>query len=588
MRDEGEGRNFMRRLQIRVVSVLLSLLAACVICLPPVHAQTSKGILVGVVRDTTGAVVPNAEVTVINQETNETRKTTTDEQGAYRVDAINPGTYEVNVNAPGFNAFRSRGNIVNPSIVSTANVELAVGRAESVVEVTAETNAINIDNGHLSGTITPHELQTVPIFTLNPAELVGTLAGAQNMNPSLALGGSGGNGSVKISVNGSRPRANNFMIDSMDVNDVSLGGEAFQPNMPDFFSNATALLNSSSAEFGRAGGAVINQVTQSGTNRFHGSVHEIYTGSGLDAEDGQTRQIVAPPGVDPRSLKGRYNQHQFGFTIGGPIIRNKLFAFGGSTWVRYYGNQQVPTVELPDAQGYAQLTAIGSAGNAPATQLQAYLNNGSYLSPANFSRVAAANSYAISSRPGCVGGCTITTSRFQRLPTPLSNPDTQWLYRVDWLPRERDTINFRYLHDRTSFAPYFGLNPTTLPGFDSEQHGPSELGGGTWTHVFTPNLLNEFRVSEIRINFQFGPTAQTIANPAAKLPTILFGGTNIPTATNGLGVSQNMPQGRGEELYQFQDTVGWTRGRHTLRMGAEIGRLLETDLIAQNALGTLT
>ena len=119
----------MRRFQIQVYAVLFSLLAL-VLCLPPAHAQTSKGILVGVVRDTTGAIVPGAEVTIINQETGETRTTTTGDDGSYRVDAISPGTYEVNVTAQGFNAFRSRGNIVNPSIVSTANVELAVGRAE--------------------------------------------------------------------------------------------------------------------------------------------------------------------------------------------------------------------------------------------------------------------------------------------------------------------------------------------------------------------------------------------------------------------------------------------------------------------------
>jgi hypothetical protein len=585
----------MRRFQIQVYAALFSLLAL-VLCLPPAHAQTSKGILVGMVRDTTGAVVPGAQVTIINQETGETRTTTSGDDGAYRVDAISPGTYEVNATAAGFTAFRSRGNIVNPSIVNTANVTLQVGHAETVVDVTADTNVINIDNGHLSGTITPREIQTVPIFTMNPAELVGTLPGVQNMNPALNLGGAGGNGLVKISVNGSRPRANNFMIDSMDVNDVGLGGEAFQPILPDFFQNATALLNSSSAEFGRAGGAVINQVTQSGTNRFHGTVHEIYTGSGIDAKDGQIRQVVAAPGVDPRSLKGRYNQHQFGFTIGGPIIKNKLFAFGGSTWVRYYGNtfgsSAPPTVELPNAQGYAQLTAIANAGNAPATQLQAYLNNGSYLNPANFGFVGAGNSYAVSARPGCPSGCAITTSRFQRLPTHLNQPETQWMYRVDWLPRERDTINFRYLHDRNSTAPYFSLNPTTLPGFDAQAYGPSELGGGTWTHIFTPNLVNEFRVSEIRINFQFGPTSDTLANPAAKLPSITFGGTGIPQANNAsnpLGVSQNMPQGRGEELYQFQDSVGWTRGRHTWRMGAEVGRLLETDLISQpTGLGALT
>jgi hypothetical protein len=542
-------------------------------------AQTSKGILVGVVRDTSGAVVPFAKVIVTNQNTGEKREDTSAADGTYRVDAINPGTYEVDVTANGFKQFQSKGNIVNPSVVTTANATLDVGGENTVVEVQANSNGINIQNAQLSGTISQAELKTLPIFTLNPAELVATLPGTQNVY-SLNLGGAGGNGSIKISVNGARPRSNNFMLDGMDINDVSLGGEAFQPVMPDFFQNATALLNSSGAEFGRSGGAVINQITNSGSNQFHGSVHEIYTGSGLDALDAQTRR-VKPLAAGSANPKARYNQHQFGFTAGGPIIKDKLFAFGGGTWIRYYGNTQASPVELPNAAGYAQLSAIGGP---LVTQLQGYLNNGSYLNAANFNVIQANTSaISISPRSGCPNGCTISTGRFQRRATALNAPETQWMYRIDFIPHASDTFNFRYLHDRGLTDPYFALNPTTLPGFDAAAGGPSELGGGTWTHIFTPNLLNEFRASETRINFQFYPKADTLANPAARLPSINFTDVNIPV----LGVSQNMPQGRGEQLYQFQDTVGWTRGKHSLRIGADVSRLLETDYVAQTYIGAL-
>ncbi|MDE1176767.1 MAG: carboxypeptidase regulatory-like domain-containing protein [Edaphobacter sp.] len=542
-------------------------------------AQTSKGILVGVVRDASGAVVPFAKVTVINENTGEKREETSAADGTYRVDAINPGTYEVDVTANGFKQFQLKGNVVNPSVATTANATLDVGGENTVVEVQADSNGVNTQNAQLSGTISAAELKTLPIFTLNPAELVNSLPGAQNVS-SLNLGGAGGNGSVQISINGARPRSNNFMLDGMDTNDVSIGGEAFQPVMPDFFSNATALLNSSSAEFGRSGGAVINQVTNSGTNAFHGSAYEIYTGSALDSLDGQTRR-VKPLAADDPNPKARYNQHQIGFTVGGPIIKDKLFAFGGGTWIRYYGNTQADPVELPDAAGYAQLSAIGGP---LATQLQGYLNNGSYLNTANYRVISPnASSIAISPRSGCSTGCSVSTAVFQRNATAYLNPETQWMYRIDFIPRANDTFNFRYLHDRSLTAPYFGLNPTSLPGFDAAAGGPSELGGGTWTHIFSPNLVNEFRASETRINFQFYPTAETLANPAAKLPDINFSDANIPV----LGISQNMPQGRGEELYQFQDTVGWTRGKHTLRMGADISRLLETDYVAQTYIGTL-
>lgn len=566
--------------QIAKHLVLGMLVLFCAISAKDTFAQTSKGTLVGIVRDRTGAVVALAEVEAVNQETGERRKELTGTDGSYRIDAINPGTYTVDVTSTGFQKFELKGNVVNPSVVTTANVVLDAGGDTVTVEVQANSNSINIQNAQLSGTVSSAELKTLPIFSLNPAELTTSFPGAINVS-SLNTGGAGGNGLVKISINGARPRSNNFMLDGMDINDVSIGGQAFQTILPDFFSSSTALLNSSSAEFGRSGGAVINMITNSGTNKFHGTVHEIYTGSGLDALDGQTRRVKPLP-AGSLNPKSRYNQHQFGFTIGGPIIREKLFAFGGATWVRYYGNTQPGTVELPDANGYATLNAIGGP---LVTQLQGYLNNGSYLNTANF-RVIAANTsqVAVSSRSGCNGGCNISMSRFQRNATALKAPETQWMYRIDYIPGQRDTFNFRYLHDRSLTDPYFSLNPTTLPGFDAAAGGPSELGGGTWTHIFTGNLVNEFRASETRINFQFYPRSETLANPTAKLPSIAFGGTNMPT----LGVSQNMPQGRGEELYQFQDTVGWTIGRNTLRMGADVSRLLETDLIAQTYLGALS
>jgi hypothetical protein len=158
------------------------------------------------------------------------------------------------------------------------------------------------------------------------------------------------------------------------------------------------------------------------------------------------------------------------------------------------------------------------------------------------------------------------------------------MYRIDYIPVSSDTFTFRYLHDRESYTPDLGLNTSGLPGFDGQVGGPTELGQGTWTHVFTPKLLNEFRTSEVRLNSQFAPTPQTLANPLSKNYNVTLSGSNLPE----LGISQNIPQGRLQELYQFQDTVSWIKGRQSLRAGADVGRDHETDLIAQNALGQLT
>jgi outer membrane receptor protein involved in Fe transport len=561
---------------------------------PHVFAQTSKGILAGVVRDSTGAVLPNATVTLTNQDTHETRTVTTTSTGAYRAEAINPGKYQLRFTNPSFSAVEVNNISVLPSVVTTYDAVLSVGQTESSVTVEAASNAINTENGQLSGTISKQEITQVPIFSLNPADLSSTLPGVTRQYSTVQnLGGSGGNGLVKLTVNGARPRANNFMIDGQDVNDVGLGGEALQPILPDFFSSVTTLLNDSSAEFGRAGGAVINQVTQHGTNRFHGSVHEIYTGSGLDAIDGQSRRAKPIP-AGGHVPKARYDTHQYGFTFGGPILKDKLFAFGGGTFQRFYGTTQPSSpVEFPDAAGFNTLKNLSAAGNAQASLYLNYLNNGSYLNSSLFTPISPlVESLPVSSIPGCSGGCNITTGTFLRNAVPQLNPDSQWMYRVDFTPGSRDTFTVRYIHDRSSLSPYFPLNPTTLPGFDSQNFGISEIGGGTWTHVFTPNLLNEFRASETRINAQFAGTPDTVQNPLSKLYNITFSGTGLAGSGNGspqaFGVSQNMPQGRIEELYQFQDTVGYTHGRQSFRIGADVGRLLETDLVAQVALGALT
>ena len=579
----GSEQPTMRRTRIwaSVVMVLLVLLS---LGSPKLAAQSSKGILAGVVRDSTGASVPNASVVITNQATGETRSVATSATGAYRVDAINPGPYEIKVTTAGFAPIDVKGIQVTPSVVTTYDASLSIGKSTEMVTVEANGNAINTENATLSANIDSQELQKVPIFTLNPAELTATLPGVTQQYVSVQnLGGAGGNGLIKLTANGARPRANNFLIDSQDANDVGLGGEAIQPSAPDFFQSVSVLLNDSSAEFGRGGGATINQITKAGTNTFHGSVYEIYVGSGLDAIDGGSRRSKAllQPGQSASGLKARYDQHEFGFTVGGPVIHDKLFAFGGADYTRFYGTSLAPSVVLPDAVGYATLQAIANAGNTQAAALFPYLNNGSYLNASAFTPGGTFQQVKVTPRPGCAAPCFIETGVFTRKPTAQQGPASQWTYRVDYSPRQADTFGVHYLHTYSFGTPYYSLNGSTLPGFDAAAGGPAEIGGGTWVHVFTPKLLNEFRVSELRLSSQFYPLPATLANPAAHLYNITFAGTSIPQ----LGVSQNMPQGRNEELYQFQDTVGWTHGKQSFRIGTDVGRLLETDLVAQNALG---
>lgn len=553
------------------VSLLFGMTSVPVL-VPTLSAQTSKGMLSGTVRDASGAVIANATITVTNEQTSETRTTLSNNQGDYRIDAINIGSYSIHVEARDFQTLDVKALKVNPSVVTSYDPTLKVGSAVATVEVEASSNNINTDNAQLSGTIDNSQLRTVPVFTLNPVELATTVPGVQLVDTKIDAGFSNG---VNIQVNGARPRANNFLIDGADINDVSIGGQAIQVQIPEITASETVLTNAYSAEYGGAGGAVVNMITRSGSNQLHGSAWELYSGSGLNSLDGQQR-------LAKNYNKNRYNQHQFGFSLGGPVLRDKLFFFGSAQWSRYYGKGQPGKIALPTQAGYSTLQSITTDNSK---LLQQLLGNGTYLS--TFTQASGdpgTGSVNPADCPDPSVGCSVPFAYFYRPAPAQKSPDTQWIYRVDYLPRAADTFSFRYFHDRQSVSPDFGLNPYQFPGFDTLQGGPSEIGSGTWTHIFTPNLLNEFRATETRLSFMFDLTPEAKANPLSQLPTITIPGISglVP-----LGAVSGDPQGRSEDLYQLQDTLSWTKGRHTLRVGFDLGKQIEIEIVPFNRYGTL-
>ena len=560
---------------------LLTLGCFLMVALVTASAQTSQGILVGVVRDQTGAVVPTVTVTITGTEDGIVHSAKTENDGAYRMEALRPESYTLTVRQPGFSAFTAKNVIVTPSAVITYDVNLVVGGSAETVSVVANSVALDTENGQLTGIINSTDIQKLPTFSLSPFELATTVPGAQ------IVANSGFSNGQEVQINGARPRANNFLVDGQEINDVSIGGQAFQPIIPDSFSNVSVLTSAASAEFGRAGGGVVNSITKSGTNVFHGEGYERYDGSGLDALGGLERGT----GI----TKTRSDQHIYGFTAGGPVFKDKLFVFGGLALDRFYGKLTPSLLEFPDANGYALLQSIAAAAPTSSTPvvatqvalLDSYLNSGitsgTYLTAYNSVSGHATINTNVGPQPGCPStGCVITENFFQRHAPPASEPNTQWEYKIDYTPWSKDSFSARYIHGRSSSDPDFLNSPGALIGFDTLQGGPSELGQGTWTHTFTANLLNEFRVSETRVSFAFAPTPQTLANPLNSLTTIDV--TGVPA----LGPNQNFPQGRREDLYQFQDTVGWTKGRHSMRIGFDIGRQLENDTVSQNAIGTLS
>jgi outer membrane receptor protein involved in Fe transport len=562
----------MRFKNLAVTFLTLVVLAGAAI------AQTSKGILAGVVRDATGAAIAEASVTVINQDTNETRIIKSGGTGSYRADAISPGTYTIRVELAGFDRFEAKNIAVLASVVTSFDPTLQVGSISQTVEVQANSAQLNTENGSLSGTISTVEMTKLPIFSLNPIELATTLPGVQMVSNSAFSNGQ------SIQVSGARPRANNFLINGQEINDLTIGGQAVQPEIPSMYQDTVVYTHNPPAEYGRASGGVVNLIGRTGTNQFHGQAWELYSGSGLNAIQGPNRGTDAP--------KTRFNQHQFGFTVGGPIWKNKLFAFGGAQWSRLYGKETPPFITYPDANGIALLKQIAGGSGITATNAQlllTYLDNGAYLNTYTSGNTPATGNSLGAACPTSNPNCQLTTNSFARPAPAQENPDTQWTYRIDFSPRAKDTFFGFYLHDRSSLTPDLFANPFAQPGFDTFQGGPSELGQIGWTHIFTANLLNEFRVAETRINFLFAPTPETLANPLYSAPTLSFNNATDPSQITDVGFNAaSFPQGRIQETYQFQDTVSWTHGRHTIRVGGDIGRQLADILVPQNNQGTLT
>ncbi len=259
----------------------LLFLAACITSLiltPSLRAQTSNGSIVGTIVDKTGGAVVKATVSATSQDFGTIMGSAiTDGSGGYRIDALVPGKYTVSVKASGFSEMKFPNVDVRGSYTTTVNAQLEVGTVSATIVVEASAGQeLQTQSGDLSKAFSEPEINNLPYSNLNPISLVLTQAGVTG--PAPVAGGNTNNSNfglrtngTQFVVNGTRPRANNFLIDGQDNNDNSIAGQAFQPDNGAAYGEVTILTNSYSAEFGRGGGSVTNVISKGGSNDFHGS-----------------------------------------------------------------------------------------------------------------------------------------------------------------------------------------------------------------------------------------------------------------------------------------------------------------------------
>ncbi len=555
---------------------ILSVLIVCLVCLTATFAQTSKGFLVGTVADPNGAVIPSANITITNTATGTVRTTVSQSNGSYRFDAIDPGTYNLDVSAAGFTNTKSDNIVVASAQTAEVDLQLAVVGASATVNVVGSDSTVQLQttNGTRVDTLEQRQITQLPVAGLNPANLVFTLPGVADVGQTNVGGFVQG---TEFSVNGLRARANNQLIDGLDNNDNSITGQAYQPGVRDGYSEVAILQSDYSAEYGRAGGAITNVVTRSGTNNFHGSAYDIIQNSFLDS---------LTPGQRDRGLTKvpQFAENTFGGSLGGPLVlprfgqggpttfggRNKLFFFGTFQADLYRNNAEAIGI-VPTAAGFNALQTLFPAGSSP--------NLDYYLGIVGNVR-GTTNTFNVPIRDTTTGA-VINNIEFGTVSQIAAQPVNTYDYitRVDYTPDDRNSFSIRYLANKQN---YMNQYPTVFQGYEVDVPSFTQNIYTSYTRVFSPRLTNEFRFGYGFFKANFLPRDSAVGQSGA---TAAFSGAGLGNGITSVGLSSGFPQGRKFNNYQFQDTATYTISRHTFRIGADLNLQRGTQAVPFNSRG---
>jgi len=524
----------------------------------PGLAQTSRGTVAGTVMDSAGAVISGAKVELTNRQTGVVRSTITNSAGIYRFDAVDLGLYDIKISMSGFKDFVSTAIGVEANRTATIDATLEVGGGEIVVEVNAATDELLIKDAPIrGGNISANTVATLPVSGLQPISLARTLPGVIQALGSSTFGNGGQN--TQFSVNGQRPRGNNYLLDGTENNDISVGGNAQGFNITDAVQEVSVQTSNFGVEFGRAGGGVFNVITKAGTNEYHGTAHWMYLSQRFNSQSNTAKLNGTPKSV--------FNQNIYGFTLGGPIIKNKTFVFGALQNNSFRSTANF-TFTLPTADAVTRLRALFPSN----PRLDLYLSAIGDLRGANNPiNIALGLDPATNVDRGSV--------TFASTSIPLAQPsdELQWMSRIDHNLSEAHRVSFRYIYSSSSTSP----SSVFFPGYIQDFKGRSQNFQISDTYTFNPTWTNEFRFSYGRIGFDF-PISDRSVDLARTLPLISIPNISAP------GIATNIPQFRYANNWLFQETQSKIAGRHTFRYGVEFLRQLARQRPPFNERGSLT
>ncbi len=537
--------------------------------------QSERARTIGTVTDPQGAVVPGANVTVTNIATDVAQKAITDQQGQYQVPELPIGRYMVKVEHAGFKTIETTSYKLEINQILRVDVRLPIGANNEVVTVKGTAATVETVNHTMGSTVSGREIENAPLNGRNVLDLAllqpGVLA-ADNPGNSTT----NGSANTAFSISGGRNDSNTFLLDGGLNNDLLDNSVVYNPN-PDAIQEFRVLTSNFSAEYGRNAGGIVSVVTKSGTNDWHGTAFEYNRNTDYDANNYNLNEVGAPRAI--------LHRNQYGGTVGGPMVQDKLFFF-----LAYQGQRQSQT--LPSSVG-TTFTPAELQGNFSASQnasaVTAFLQANPFfqpnpglaaqaiISPAAFDPVARAYIKA--------GLIPITQTGSVTFQEPSQNNYNELTGKFDWDVTANDRVTVTLGRNKN---PVSGPNPSgggpNIPGsgpvnqpaspeFTSSGASLSEFFNLTYIRTISPRMVNEFRV-----------TAQRFDNTQG-IPGRIFGsassfGTNIDTTEGpsnpplitfpglSLGFSPQGPTNLENNTFTYSDTLSWSHGRHNWKFGA--------------------
>jgi hypothetical protein len=516
--------------------VLRAVLVACISIgfAASAWAQLPTGAIRGRVVDPQGARIPGVTVTATQPDTGLVRSTVTNTEGEYRMGALPSGRYDVVAEISGFQRRTAR---IDLTLGQEAELDLSLGLAGTAeaVTVTAATPVVETTKSEVSRTIPGEVVQNLPLPGRNYLNLMLIVPGA-------TTGGTGAAG-FGVTVNGQRPRQVNFLIDGSDNNDASVNGDR-TPVIQDAVGEFRIVTSNFSAEFGRNTGAVAIATTKTGTNAFHGTGFEFH-------ENGEKFNAMSNLEQGAGFTKpGKLRRDTYGFTVGGPVMRDKMFFFGAFQGRKFEGRGASSPITSPTQAGRDALRGIAGVNPLMLELLNKYipLPNGTTL------------------RSLTVAGQSIPVADYTAT-LPNARDNRQTIIRIDRTLSSSDTMFGRYIYAKTET-----IGASNPPGFANDSVFPTHNFVTTWNRVISPALLNEFHFSYGRSGGLF-PGGSTNPSGNNDLPT--FGVTGLWS----IGLAVNIPQDRKEQVWQFTDAVSYLRGNHAIKIGTDLRKIKLTSFV---------